>query len=320
MSSINPISPEQRQHINLSQYAFDVVQNDALTFMGKINNSGFICRILYNCGESFFDEVDLRNITYSKDVPLKIRLNNDVIDDYYPTDGEWFGAKHRITQGEYIKALLEQYARMPFFDRESIFYKQTILTINNHIDNTDPHKGILPIIYQDGNKYYIKPYRLSFDYEAQYHYLICISTKDPNEEMRPASFRLTRIKGIKQPVTSYGTGMIKSKESKELERRIKENGVPYIFGDTMDYVVKLTTAGLDMYNSIFHQRPIYTTIQKEEQNTYYLTFHSTERQITNYFFQFGKEAMIVSPDKTRDWIRNRYEAALESYDQSSLSV
>lgn len=313
MSSSNPISPEQRQHINLSQYAFDVVQNDALTFMGKINNSGFICRILYNCGESYFDGVDIKNKAFGKDVTLKIRLNNDVVNDYYPADGKWFGAKNKITQGEYIKALIEDYARKPFFDRESIFYKQTINTINTHIDNSDSNKGILPIIYQDGNKYYIKPYRLSYDYEAQYHYVICMSTKDPNDAMRPASFRLTRIKDIKPPVTSYVAGSIKSKEAKELERRIKENGVPYIFGETMDYLVRLTPTGLNMYNSIFHQRPIYQSLEKNEDGYYYLSFHITERQITNYFFQFGKDATILSPEKTKLTIRDRLKEALTSY-------
>ncbi len=313
MSSSNPISPEQRQHLNLSQYAFDVVQNDALTFMGKINNSGFVCRILYNCGESYSDGVDIKTKPYGKDVTLKIRLNNDVIDDYYPADGNWFGSRHRITQGEYIKALIEDYARKPFFDRESIFYKQTINTINTHIDNSDSNKGILPIIYQDGNKYYIKPYRLSYDYEAQYHYVICMSTKDPNDAMRPASFRLTRIKDIKPPVTSYVAGSIKSKEAKELERRIKENGVPYIFGETMDYLVRLTPTGLDMYNSIFHQRPIYQSFEKNEDGFYYLSFHITERQITNYFFQFGKDATILSPETTKLTIRDRLKEALTSY-------
>lgn len=313
MSASYPISPEQRQHLNLSQYAFDVVQNDALTFMGKINNSGFICRILYNCGESYFDGVDIKNKSYGKDVTLKIRLNNDVVNDYYPADGKWFGAKNKITQGGYIKALIEDYARKPFFDRESIFYKQTINTINTHIDNSNSNKGILPIIYQDGNKYYIKPYRLSYDYEAQYHYVICMSTRDPNDAMRPASFRLTRIKDIKPPVTSYGAGSIKSKEIKELERRIKENGVPYIFGEAMDYLVRLTPTGLDMYNSIFHQRPIYQTLEINEDGYYYLSFHITERQITNYFFQFGKDATILSPEKTKLTIRDRLKEALTSY-------
>ena len=313
MSSSYPISPEQRQHLNISQYAFDVLQNDSLTFMGKINNSGFICRILYNCGESYFDGIDIKNKTYDKDVTLKIRLNNDVIDDYYPADGKWFGARHKITQGEYIKAIIEDYVRRPFYDRESLFFKQTILAINNHINNSNTNKGILPIIYQDGNKYYIKPYRLSNDYEAQYHYIICMSTKDPNETMRPASFRLTRIKDIKPPVSSYGVGTIKSKEVKELERRIKENGVPYIFGDTMDYLVKLTPTGLDMYNSIFHQRPIYDSIEKNKDEFYYMSFHVTERQITNYFFQFGKEAIILSPERTKIRIKDRFQEAQSAY-------
>ena len=323
MPTKNAISPEQRQHINLSQYAFDVVRNDELTFIGKINDSGFICKILYNCGEAYFVDTDIKNKnsilrTYAKDKSLKIRLNNTIINDYYPDDGKWFGTQYKISQGEYIKAVIENYARKTFFEREGIFYKETILKLESHINSQDPNKGILPIIYKEGQKYYIKPYRISNNYEGNFHYLICMSTRNGEEDMKPESIRITRIKDIKPAVTSYGTGMIKTKEKKELERRIRENGVPYVHGEAIDAIVSLTPKGMSMYNSIFHQRPIYYSINKDTDGNTQLSFHATERQITNYFFQFGQEAIILSPADTREWVRNRYNAALKSYDNCPL--
>lgn len=323
MPTRNAISPEQRQRINLSQYAFDIVRNDELTFIGKINDSGFICKILYNCGEAYFDDTDIKNKdsalrAYPKFKSVNIRLNNNIINDYYPDDGKWFGAKYKMTQGQYIKAVIEDYARKTFFEREGIFFKDTILKLESHINNPDSNKGLLPIIYKEGQKYYIKPYRLSNNYEGHFHYLICMSARSGDGDMKPEAIRLTRIKDIKPAVTSYGTGRIKAKEEKELERRIRENGVPYVSGETIDVVVSLTPKGMSMYNSIFHQRPIYTSIDKGKNGNTRLTFHATERQITNYFFQFGKEALIHSPVETREWVRNRYNAALESYDNSPL--
>ena len=51
-----PQSPEGRQHISLSQYAYSIVRNDSLTFMGTINYSGFINRIVINSMLDSFDE------------------------------------------------------------------------------------------------------------------------------------------------------------------------------------------------------------------------------------------------------------------------
>ncbi len=315
MPSFSQYRSEQRQHINLSQYAYDVILNDSLTLMGQKNISGFINLILSNCEETYYTDKSLNTrAPYPKDITLKVRLRNDIYDEYYPVTGEWAGARLNISQGELIKAIIEDYSRLPFFDRESIFYKRIIESINNHISLPD-NKGILPIHMIDGRKFYIKPYRISSDYEAPFHYLICLSSIEHNGDYRPASIRISRITKIDNQVTSYGTGIIKIKERKELERRIKENGVPYIIGDLQEFKIRLTPQGLDMYNTIFHQRPMYDTITRDN-NSFILVFHSTERQIENYFFPFAKEALILSPESTQNWMSTRYKEACESYNNS----
>lgn len=117
----NPQCPEGRQHISLSNYAYSIVMSDSQTFMGTINYSGFINRIVLNSMLESFDELEYeederinneitkyakpgrktlitdserevismiamahRNYQlasfaqYSKDVPLKIRLNKEL--------------------------------------------------------------------------------------------------------------------------------------------------------------------------------------------------------------------------------------------------
>jgi hypothetical protein len=54
-----PICPNGRQHINLSQYAYDIVRNDALTFLGTLNISGFINKIIENTKDDSFDDIAL---------------------------------------------------------------------------------------------------------------------------------------------------------------------------------------------------------------------------------------------------------------------
>ena len=55
----NPSCPEGRQHINLSQYAYDVVRNDSLNFLGTINISGFINTIIEKSKLDSFDDLSL---------------------------------------------------------------------------------------------------------------------------------------------------------------------------------------------------------------------------------------------------------------------
>ena len=314
-------SYEQRQHINLSQYAYEVIINDSMTFMEEKNISGFINRILLNSGESYFDDSDIKDKnsslrSFPKDQTLKIRLNDKVYPEYYPNEGNWFGTRLKITQGAYIKALIEDYSRKTLFERENIFYKETLNELSIYLpqnDNKTFPKGILPIILKDNRKFYIKPYILSNDYQAPYHYIVCMATNDPNTNMVPASFRISRIKDIKDPVTSYGSGKITQKDIKELNRRIKENGVPYIIGDTLEVIVRVTAYGLKMYNSIIQNRPIYTEINKNDDGGAVLTFRTTTMQITNYFFRFGKEAFIISPKETREWMKERYDWAYNAY-------
>ena len=134
-------SYEQRQHINLSQYAYEVIINDSMTFMEEKNISGFINRILLNSGESYFDDSDIKEKnsslrSFPKDQTLKIRLNDKVYPEYYPNEGNWFGARLKITQGAYIKALIEDYSRKTLFERENIFYKETLNELSFYLPQT----------------------------------------------------------------------------------------------------------------------------------------------------------------------------------------
>ena len=353
MISNVPTSPEQRQHINLSQYAYEIIMNDSLTFMGKVNVSGFINMIVKNSGIHHFDDVLLgeesrieselkeakikysisdketiekiskahlrvhisTNSSFPKEVSLKIRLQKDLHEDLYPLNEDWEGAKYQISQGQFIKAIMEDYARHTFFERESIYFKETIELLETHINAEESKKGILPIILNDETKLYIKPLRISEAYEAPYHYLIGMSSLEADKNYQPSSTRISNIRCVKRSLSSYVSGKLTAKDKKAISLKIKASKVPYIRGETKEFKILLSDSGINMFNSIFHQRPMYDSLKKNSDGTTTMTFTATERQITNYFFQFGKEAYIISPEETRNWVREKYKAALESYDK-----
>ncbi|MCR5061099.1 MAG: WYL domain-containing protein [Saccharofermentans sp.] len=349
-------SPEGRQHINISQFAYDVIRNDALNFMGGINISGFINRIVSNAKIDSFDDLLLmeeerlseeysmyikpgrtcrlneeekelinkmaiahrnRIITsyekYPKNIPLKIRLNNSLHDEFYPMSDIWEGIKLGITPGEYIKVIIENYARQTFFDRERIFFKNTIENLEKYTKANAEDKRILMITLSNNKRFLLKPYRLSKEYEANYHYIIGLATEDGNKEYIPSSFRLSRIIDIKQKGRSIGSGNLNKAEIKDVESRIKAVGVQYILGEPVAVTVKLTPSGMIMYNSIFHQRPVYDSIESNRDGSFILMFNTTKRQVTNYFFTFGKEAEILTPTDLREWMCKKYQDASNHY-------
>ena len=70
-----------------------------------------------------------------------------------------------------------------------------------------------------------------------------------------------------------------------------------------------------MFRSILHLRPVaddsLTTTDEDGSQT--ICFFCTYRQIENYFFKFGKEAKILSPEEDAAKFREAYLAAYGEY-------
>ena len=351
-----PISPEGRQHINLSQFAYDVIRNDSLNFLGTINMSGFINTIVENSMVESFDDLALteeerikselsaysekdssarlassekiiqviaaahRNHIldtskkYPKDQTLKIRLNNKLHNEFYPLNAKWSGYDYKLTPGEYIKSILEEYARKTYYERESIFYKSRLEELTNNVSTVDNNKRILEITMKDNRKALCKLYRLSEEYETHYHYLVGLFLYEEKTEYQIASCRLSRIASIKPRARSLGSGKLTRIEVKRIEERIKESSIPYLIGIPIHFTIKLTATGMILYDYIYSQRPVYDSKKENEDKTYTLEITATERQIQNYFFAFGKEALILSPASTKGWMFNKYHDAITNYE------
>lgn len=350
--SDNPTSPEQRQHINISQYAYDVIRNDSINFLGKLNISGFINTIVENTMTDSFDdyslmeedrikdelkaigiklsvdeEKTLKKIAeahsyatilshekYHKDITLKIRLNQKIYKSFYPKKTEWFGKGYGLSQGAYIKILIEEYAKKTYYNRESIFFQKRIEELNSIIFAEESQKRILAITMKDGSRFFCKLYRLSEEYETRYHYLIGLFANEGTSDYKISSIRLSRIDEIKVRGRSLGSGSLSNNEIKRINKRIKDSSIPYLRGEPMQFKIKLTDLGMLLYDYIYSQRPLYKEpIKPNPDGTYTLKVEATERQIKNYFFAFGKEALIESPDETKKWMIEQHTNATDAY-------
>jgi hypothetical protein len=80
-------------------------------------------------------------------------------------------------------------------------------------------------------------------------------------------------------------------------------------GDVIDIEVRFTHKGLEQLERQLYLRP--SSYQKIDEYSY--MFHCTELQAIHYFFKFGRDDVIVSPQKLHDKLKYYYAQAWNAY-------
>ena len=263
-----------------------------------------------------------QNRRYTKGQSHKIRLQNEVYDRLYPEDDPaiWPEQDYYRSQGEYIKAVLEEYSDLPFYDREGIYYKPILDILERHLLLPNSERSVLKLIYKgasgDRTVFHIKLHKLLPDPKGTYHYLTAYSrpAASKNVEYEPHVFRMSRIEDIRV-YSEKTSGKLTEKQKHTIESLIQKNGVQFLFSneEPEECRIKLTPAGYTAYCSRFWLRPLYDSIEENEDGSRTMTFHCPFRQIQYYFTGFGKNALVLEPDALVEQFRNTYSEANEAY-------
>ena len=336
---------EARQHLNLSELAFDVIENDKYIFQDHPSRSGILNRIfsvyrdyadasietacmrfreqLEERLESVSDDTTKEAVissliaaykselismatSYPSGHSFKFQLNQE----NYRFIQEWRDVDdvYASTPGKYIKAVLEEYARKPYVEREMILFRDFIETVNACVES---HLSMIVTLYS-GLKFEIRPYGVLVDQGNNYHYLVCYAKQAGEQGPDIAcSFRVTNIREHK---LYYGrSGRITEAQRRELERKINTIGVQFLL-QTPDLIrVKLTKQGKAMYDSQFHIRPAFVICTESENDEWIYEFNCTQIQAQFYFFKFGRDAEILYPEELRNRFIAQYQEALSQY-------
>ena len=340
-----------KQHLNLSQEAWKTIDNDIFEFTGKNPEKGkssFLNQVFmnYHDQESFPGDLDKKIsdkreeyrklLLQQKELKEKPELLQEIVDillegyieqikqqlQSYP---KGIGKKYRIdndcfrllcdipedgyeTQiyqrpGKYLKMIFESYSRLSYLQREWIYFYKEVKKLKWAIDY---HYEV--IIETAGKQYYVAPYKILPNSLYTHYYLVGnsrpVSNVCMNDKEKTVSFRLSRLRVI----------MVNEKKKrvlpkKEIEDKISKNGVQFLLCDNEIIQVRLTAEGIRKYNSLLYLRPAYKEIIEE--NIY--CFTATRRQIMVYFFKFGKDAEIITPDDLRREFQIAYKEAEENY-------
>ena len=251
----------------------------------------------------------------NKDCSFFVRLSKPMLEalatDELREDAAFYGDK----VGNYLKALLEEYCELPYAERERIYYKQQLQSIELAITKQEKLKLTLNSRKKPtggtaapNNITYLKPLRLQKDTEQLYNYLVGMTSVQPGG---PWSMGCVRLSSIKKLSSLKCSGFISAADRQKIAEAIQKNGVQYLpeQGAERTIRVQLTKNGERKYRQILHLRPSYA---RKEGAVY--TFTCTQRQVENYFFKFGHDAKILAPQELADKFKRMYESAAEQYE------
>jgi hypothetical protein len=253
-------------------------------------------------------------------------LEKECIEDQYYNIKEYKNEKPYYSgPAEYVRSVIEEYCSLPFIKRERIYRKKEY----DIVERACKEKTILQVDanYQGKEQtFYVYPYKIVPDSFHTQSYLVCYSRmpEEDEDEKKIVSFSMARINPGQE---CKGNFSLKKQEIKDIENRIAKDAAAYLVGGNEEIKVQLTKKGERSYRQRLYSRPEKTGIEKIEtdktddqgnhiEESIY-TFNCTQQQIFNYFFSFGAEAKIISPEGLRNRFQNTYERALAVYDSDT---
>ena len=348
------INKDQRQYLNLSTLAHSVLLNEMEALTEGGNKSGFLNKILklympyadasvsrrlderraeldamLHMAEGSekdriisvlleeYKEKLLAKTEYSKDdnTEWDFRLDNENAAYIYGTETPCPENAYYKRGSDYIKAVIEEYSRLPMYDREAVLLREQIAFIDEAMQ-----KRQMLRITTGGQMYEVRAYGILPDEQNRYHYLVGYSRPYKSKEKEIiASFRLSRIVQDKTRMLSSNnnhSGKVTKDQKKAIVNAIAQKGVMFLMGPTKTIYIRLTEEGRNIYDRKLAARPMLEAPIKESK--YYgqkdvFACSSTLRNVTNYFFDFGAHAEILEPAELRDTFANRYARASRLY-------
>lgn len=252
--------------------------------------------------------------SYGSGCMMKVRLNNENFAYLYPDEQEDPDVFHFPEDqyyknvGQYVKAVLEEYASKSFFEREEILFRDMLQMIDQCIKT-----GTLLRIQLHNGSIDMKPYGVYADREQEYHFLTGYSCPKgaPSKEEKIGSVRLSQILSIQ--TRSFRSGRLTNEQKKSLQHVIHTSDIQFLNQDPEeDIIVYMTKEGVQKYNKMLHLRPL--LIKKEDFEDYSIYhFHCTQLQARFYLFRLGGDSYVLQPASLREALKERFEAAAAMY-------
>lgn len=350
MSQFGEFNAENKLRIPLSAYAAHIIENDCFSFSKK--KATLINAVILNSYHTAACSISLRIREYRNELAVYSNTSrpnkesvlidriingkeNELVKKYakrYPSDYNWQitlskKVKELLTEdpysaeekyygqkpGHYVRALLEEYARHPYYYREEILFKSILESAKIAIDG----HYILNVTNSRGTHFSIKPYSIKTDPLSMFHYLVGYNNDserfqgDKGQKPNPSviSLRISRL--VSAEVQYLTSGKLTEAEIAAISSELEIKGVQFITSEKASIQVWLSDVGIKRYESQAHLRP--PIMHRDNVDDHIYHFECTDAQVLFYFFEFGSDARIVSPPELAKRFKEKYKDAYESY-------
>lgn len=245
---------------------------------------------------------------------FSFRINRENLDQFRTAAVQDEAVYYQDNVGAYLKAVLEEYCTLPYVRRELIYYDAEVQCIRTAIALKKRLKLYLrhSHLVTGGGTVYMKPYGLLQDSGKKYNYIVgMLSDSSDSDAFMYASIRLSSVVRCS---TMQKSGILSTGERREILRRIRSSGVPYLSSGIHTQIIKvrLTNNGVQMYNSMLHLRPMYSSKYRHN-GAWIYEFDCLLWEAEIYFFKFGSDALILEPAELSKKFLKKYQAAAEQY-------
>jgi hypothetical protein len=255
--------------------------------------------------------------SYEKGEGRKFRINKENVEILRESSENIY---YNNVIGAYLKAVFEEYALKPMFEREQIYFKDIMDILQSAISQKKSvSMSILKKINPNSNetytrKFYLVPYKIIQDKTRMFNYVIGYSeeVKPESNETWPRRAVCYRISRIDHPRISLSkSGFISKADRESIDKMVSEKEPQFLAGEVIELKVRFTDKGVESFNRQLYMRPNDFEVLNEEKNTY--LFKCTEVQAINYFFKLARDVEILSPEITRNKFIQRYKDAYDKY-------
>ena len=206
----------------------------------------------------------------------------------------------RVSLSQYLNDFFSSYLSISRKDRERILFQDIFEELNTAIRKNN----IIRFTSTSAPKviFTVQPYCIAASKEEQCNYLLCLD----NETGIPRSFRISRIRSLYISSNKFTP-------DEGIKCQLQEIAIrsPQAASKNVEAKVYLTNRGMKNFHVITKNRP---DILRKDGNIWY--FNWPKKQLENYFKRFGKDALILAPEESRQAMRSFYKKAFDVYRKS----
>ena len=298
----------------------------------KLPNS-FLCRILINymsyAQDNFIDGFERDVLRILPERPRYEYCHSDRVSVTKPLAEKMsefdFTTHESFRKRPVITYILECFAALHLAERETVYCYPQYKAILGAINDSE----VLLVTLSTGSEYEVRPYSIGTDENSGSYYLAGYSRRKGSDDgFECHSFKLSRIKQCRSRHREFSLTLQEIRNASDINEKF---GQAYMIGsltkrDIGESVVRLTEYG---YKTLFlkiisHQRPLPVSkpVCAEINGTAYyeLRFDCSYYQILNYFFSFGSNAEVISPQPLREMFVKKYRQALQRYGEMNSEL